>query len=100
MQGTGDFFFIISEPDEKCLMKFVISLYYLCWDVHSGLVQVNMESEVFASMVYMKITFDFHTLNLRKEGFENLEKICRYLFQNSAEILKKLPKNFEIEDSK
>ncbi len=59
-----------------------------------------MKSEVFASMIYIKITFDFHTLNFRKEGFENLEKICCYVFQNSAEILRKLPKNFDIEDSK
>ncbi len=55
---------------------------------------------MFASMVYMKITVDFHTLNFRKEEFENFEKICSYVFQNSAEILKKPPKNFEIEDSK
>ncbi len=48
--------------------------------VHSGLVLVNMESDVFASMVYIQIIFDFHALNFKKEGFENLEKICRYLF--------------------
>ncbi len=59
-------------------MKFVISLYYPCSVFHSGFVLVNMESEVFESMVYIKITFDFDTLNFRKKGFENLEKICKY----------------------
>ncbi len=62
----------------------MISLYYLYSVVHSGLV----ESEVFAGMVYIKITFDFPTPNFRKEGFKNLEKICRYVFQNSAENFK------------
>ncbi len=74
-------------------MKFVISLYYLCSVVHSGLFLVNI-SEMFVSMIYIKITFDFLTLNFRKE------EICRYVFRNSAEVLRKLQKNFEIEDSK
>ncbi len=81
-------------------MKFVISLYYLCPVVRASLVLVNMESEVFVSMINIKITFDFLTLNFRKEGFKNLEKVCRYVFRNTAEILRKFQKNFETEDSK
>ncbi len=84
-------------------MKFVMSLYYL----HSVVQLFNLvffwsiwNQKCLQCMVYIKITFDSHTLNFRKERFENLEKICRYVFQNYVEILKKLPKNFEIGDSK
>ncbi len=89
----GLFVYQVETWGKMYLIKFVISLYYLCSVVHSDLIFVNMESDVFA------ITFDFHTLNFRKKGFENLKKICKYVFWNSAGILRKLTKNFETEDS-